>query len=362
VATLLEGSVRKAGDRLRVTVQLIEVATGYHRWSRRFDRTLDDIFAIQDEIAESVVASLRGTDLSGREKQALLRPQTLAAAYEYYLRGRQHLPRMTQPDLKQSADMFNRAIELDAEYGPAYAGLAIVHATLYEWFGAKEEDLVKAERASRRALELAPELAEAHGARGLVLSQSGRYAEAARAFDEAIRINPHLWDAYYYFARASFACGEIARSAELFGKAADVRQEDFQSPMLLAQSLRMIGKPEEAKEAGREGIRRAERILALNPRDERALSLGSLALFDDGQLARAIEWSERSLDIDPDDMSALFNAACLHSRAGRKEEALKVLERVFARGWGKRDWIEHDPDYDILRDDPRFKRLVEKLK
>jgi adenylate cyclase len=362
VGTLLEGSVRKAGNRLRVTVQLIEAANGYHRWSRRFDRTLDDVFAIQDEIAESVVSSLRGTDLSGREKQALLRPQTGAAAYEYYLRGRQHLPRMTQPDLNQSAHMFERAIELDAEYGPAYAGLAIVHATLHEWFGSKEEDLVKAERASRRALELAPELAEAHGARGLVLSQSGRYDEARRAFEEAIRINPHLWDAYYYYARASFACGEIARSAELFRKAADVRQEDFQSPMLLAQSLRMIGKPEEAKEAGREGIRRAERILALNPRDERALSLGSLALFDDGQLARAIEWSERSLEIDPDDMSALINAACMHSRAGRKEDALKFLERVFARGWGKRDWIDHDPDYDILRDDPRFKRLMEKLK
>jgi adenylate cyclase len=124
----------------------------------------------------------------------------------------------------------------------------------------------------------------------------------------------------------------------------------------------MIGRPEDAKAAGREGILRAERILALNPRDERALSLGSLALFDDGQMARAIEWSERSLEIDPDDMSALINAACLASRSGRKEEAIQFLERVFARGWGKRDWVEHDPDYDILRDDPRFKKMVEKLR
>jgi adenylate cyclase len=362
VGALLEGSVRKADNRLRITVQLIEVATGYHRWSQRFDRTLDDVFAIQDEIAESVATSLRGSVLSGREKQALQRPQTGAAAYEYYLRGRQHLPRMTQSELEKSAEMFERAIELDGRYGPAFAGLAMVHATLYEWFGAKDDALAKTERASLKALELAPALAEAHVARGFALSLSGKYEEAAREFDEAIRLNPKLWDAYYYFARASFASGDIPRSAELFRQAADVRQEDFQSPMLLAQSLRITGRLDEAREAGREGILRAERVLELNPIDGRALSLGSLALFDDGQQARAIEWSRRSLELDADDMSALFNAACLHSRAGEKEDAMGLLERVFARGWGKRDWIEHDPDYDILRDDPRFKRLLAKLK
>ena len=132
--------------------------------------------------------------------------------------------------------------------------------------------------------------------------------------------------------------------------------------MLLAQSLRMLGRPKEAADAGREGLRRAESMLVLNPLDCRALSLGSLALFDDGQKARAIEWSRRSLELYPDDMSALINAACLHSRMGQKEQALEVLERLFARGWGKRDWIDHDPDYDCLRDDPRFKKLLARLK
>ena len=362
VGTLLEGSVRKSDDRLRVTVQLIEVATGYHRWSRRFDRTLDDVFAIQDEIADSVVTSLRGSVLSQPEKRALLRPQTGAAAYEYYLRGRQHLPRMTQPDLQKSGEMFERAIELDAGYGPAFAGLATVHATLYEWFGAREDDLTKAERASQRALELAPSLAEAHVARGFALSLSRRYDEATHEFAEAIRLNPNLFDAYYYFARVSFARGEVSRSAELFRKASEVRQEDFQSSMLLGQSLRMLGQTKEAQKATREGIRRAEHILVLNPVDGRALSLGSGALFNDGQVARAIEWSQRSIELYPDDMGALVNAACLRTKAGQKEEALELLERVFARGWGKRDWVEHDPDYDILRDDPRFQKLLARLK
>jgi len=362
VGTLLEGSVRKADDRLRVTVQLVETATGYHRWSQRFDRKLDDVFAIQDEIAETVATSLRGSDLSGREKQALLRPHTGAAAYEYYLRGRQHLPRLTEVELEKSAEMFERAIALDAGYAPALAGLATVHATLYEWFGAKEADRTKAERTSQRALEIAPGLADAHVARGLALSLSRCYQEATQEFEAAIQINPHFFDAFYYFARTSFACGDVQRSAELFRRAGELCLEDFQSPMLLAQSLRMLGRMEEAEVAVRAGIRRAELNLALNPIDGRALSLGSGALFEDGQTERALEWSQRSLELYPEDMGTLINAACLRAKLRQKELALELLERVFARGWGKRDWVEHDPDYDILRDDPRFQNLLAKLK
>ncbi len=219
VGTLLEGSVRKANNHLRVTVQLVEVSSGHHRWSQRFDRTLDDVFAIQDEIANSVAASLRGDVLSPREQQAVTRPQTGTAAYEYYLRGRQCLPRMTAVDLRKSAEMLDRAVALDANYAPAYVGLAMAHATLHEWFGAKDEDRVRAERASERALELAPDLAEAHVAHGCALSLSRRYDEAGHEFEQAVRLNPNLFDAYYYHARTAFAQGEIARSADLFKKA-----------------------------------------------------------------------------------------------------------------------------------------------
>jgi tetratricopeptide (TPR) repeat protein len=211
-------------------------------------------------------------------------------------------------------------------------------------------------------LELAPLLAEAHVARGCVLSLSGRYDEAASEFEDAIRLNPNLFEAYYYFARSRFAHGDIERSAELFQKAADVRQEDFQSPMLLSQSLRMLGREKEGWEASFEGVRRVEHALVLNPVDSRALSLGSVHLFEIGQLERAMEWSHRSLELYPDDVSTLVNGACLRAKTGQKEAALGLLERVFARGWGKRDWVEHDPDYDSLRDDPRFQRLLARLK
>jgi adenylate cyclase len=362
VATLLEGSIRKTDHRLRITVQLVDVTNGYHRWSLRFDRTLEDVFAIQDEIAEAVVASLRGGDLSQREKAALRRPETTSEAYEYYLRGRQYLPRMSHPDLERSRAMFERAIALDAGYGPAWAGLATVHATLYEWFGASNDDLEATQRAGLQALELAPALAEAHTARGFALSLSRHYEEAEREFETAIEINPNSFDAHYYAARSSFARGAIERSAELFRSAADLRQEDFQSPSLLAQSLTMLGRLEEAHAASQEAIRRVERVLALNPVDGRALSLGSMALLADGQAERALHWSQKALDLYPEDMSALVCATCLRARTGQKEKALETFERLVALGWGKRDWVDHDPDYDSLRDDPRFQTLVAQLK
>jgi adenylate cyclase len=181
-------------------------------------------------------------------------------------------------------------------------------------------------------------------------------------FETAARINPHLFDAYYFYGRAAFAHGEVERSADLFRKASEVRREDFQSVILLAQSLRMLGRTNEAIAANREGIARAERAVALDSRDGRALALGSIALYEEGEQERAMQWSRRSLELYPDDMSAILNAACFRIRAGLLEEALEFIERAFARGWGKRDWVEHDPAYDPLRDHPRFKVLLANLK
>ena len=279
VSSIVEGSVRRAGDQLRITVQLIDVATGYHKWSQRFERTLGDVFAIQDEIAAQVATILRGGALSQREQRGLRRPHTAAEPYEYYLRGRQSLHRMRQQDLEESRRMFEGAIELDADYAPAWAGLATVHALLYEWWGSNDEDMHRADRASQIAMELAPDLADAHFARGFALSLHRRYDEAQIHFELAARINPNLFDAYYYYGRAAFARGEIEHSVELFRKAAEVRQEDFQSPTFQAQSLRMLGRMDEARAATREAVVRAERILALNPLDGRALAVGSLALL-----------------------------------------------------------------------------------
>jgi serine/threonine protein kinase/tetratricopeptide (TPR) repeat protein len=361
VTAVLEGSVRLAGGRLRVTVQLIDVKDGYHRWSQRFDRSSEDVFAIQDEIAERVATALRGV-LSANEKQALRRPETAMEAYDYFLRGVQLLHRFERKGMEMARAMFERAIALDPGYAPAHAGLADAHSWFYEWWGGGQADADAADEASRRALALAPNLAEAHASRGFALSSQRRYAEAAEEFEEAIRLNPRSFDAYYYYARTCFAWGRIERSVELFRRASELRPEDYQSSILLGQSLFVLGREQEARESNREGIRRAERQLELNPVDVRALALGANALNLDGQQARALRWSEKAIGLKPDDQSVLINAACVRAQAGLKEEALRLLEDCFSRGWGKRDWIEHDPDYDSLRDDPRFQALLARLR
>jgi len=362
VGSLLEGSVRKSGDRLRVTVQLIDVATGFHKWSEKFERDAGDVFAMQDEIAEKVATLLRGGELSMRERRAVHRQPTAVETFECFLRGRQRMHTMQQPHMDEARALYQRAIALDAEYAPAWAGLATLHALLYEWWGSKAEDLAEADRASRIAMELAPELADAHLARGYTLSNLRRYEEANQHFEAAARINPNLFDAYYYYGRAAFAAGDVEKSVELWRKAGEVRREDFESPLLQGQSLRKLGRMEEAREINREAVRRAERLLEVNPSNGRVLSFGAGALDQDAQLERAIEWARRAEQLYPDDMGVIINGACLRARNGMKEEALDMLERLFNKGWGKKDWVENDPDYDSLRAEPRFIAMMAKLK
>ncbi|HEU5134663.1 MAG TPA: winged helix-turn-helix domain-containing protein [Steroidobacteraceae bacterium] len=362
VGSLLEGSVRKAGDRLRVTVQLIDVASGFHKWSEKFERDAGDVFAMQDEIAEKVATLLRGGELSMRERRAVRRQPTAMETYECFLRGRQRMHTMQQPHMDEARALFQRAIALDAEYAPAWAGLATLHALLYEWWGSSDQDLAEAERASRIAMDLAPDLADAHLARGYTLSNQRRYREAQPHFEAAARINPNLFDAYYYYGRAAFAAGDTEKSIELWRKAGDVRREDFESPLLQGQSLRKLGRVQEALEVNREAVRRAERLLEVNPANGRVLSFGAGALDLDGQIERAIEWARRAEQLYPDDMGVIINGACLRARNGMTEEALDLLERMFNKGWGKKDWIENDPDYDSLRAEPRFIAMMAKLK
>jgi adenylate cyclase len=356
VNTLLEGSVRKAGDHLRITTKLVKAEDGSHLWSNRYDRVLEDVFAIQEDIAESVATALKGV-LTNKEKEAIRRPETNIQAYEYYLKGRALFHQIA---LKEAQLLFEKAIEIGPDYAFAYAGLADAHSWLYEWEGADPDDLMAAEENSQKALLLAPALSESHLSRGFVLSLSEKYDEAEQEFREAIRLNANNFDAYYYFGRSCFARGQIKESADLFRKAAEVRREDYQSLLLLSQSLRILGEP--LQEAAFEGIERAKKQLQLDPTDKRALSLAPTSMYDVGLKKEAFEMIDRALDIYPEDTGVLINAACLFAKAHNKEKALTILEKVLGKGFGKKDWIELDPDLDALRDEPRFKALLEKLR
>ncbi len=363
VEALLEGSVRKADDRLRVTVQLIEVASGYHRWSHRFDGQFKDVFAIQDEIAESVAASLRGGAAGPSERRTLHRAPTATAAYELYLRGRQHLPRIRHDDLTSAADSFRRAIELDPGYGPAYAGLATAHSTLYEWFGANDADLAGAERASQRALELAPDLAEAHVARGCALSLMRRYEDASKEFEEAIRLNPESVRRVLLLREdehslAAMSPGRRRSSGERPMSGRRIFKVRFSSRSHSRCWARRARRPPGGAKGFGAPSTCSRSIRATGGRCRSAPCTCSKR----GRPMRAIEWSERALELYPNDMSSLGNGACLQAKLGHADRAIALLERVSALGWGQRDWLERDPDYDSIRDDPRFQRLLTTFK
>jgi TolB-like protein/Flp pilus assembly protein TadD/tRNA A-37 threonylcarbamoyl transferase component Bud32 len=360
VRTVLEGSVQVAGRQLRVTARLVRATDGCTIWTERLDRELQDVLRIQDEIAERVVQSLRVV-LSQDERRAIQRGRTeVPEAYAAYLQGRQFFFHFRRKSLEHARQLFQQAIALDPAYARAYAGVADCASFLYLYFGTSHEELAEAEEASRRALELEPDLAEAHASHGLVLSLRGRYEEAARAFETAVGLNPSLFEARYFHARAAFHEGRLAEALQLFDEACQIR-EDYQARILWAQCYAAMGRDAEAAAAYQRARHVIEDHLELNPGDTRALMLGGSALARLGDTATAITWGERTLAIDPDDAVVLYGVACIFSMVGDGDRALDLLGRAVRAGFRKREWIEHDPDIDPLRGDPRYRAIMESL-
>jgi serine/threonine protein kinase/Flp pilus assembly protein TadD len=356
--TVLEGSVRKAGNRLRISAQLVKVADGYQLWSDRYDRELEDVFAIQDEIAENIVKALRVV-LSDKEKRAIEKaPTANVQAYEFYLRGRQYFHQWRKKGVEYARRMFERAMDIDSDYALAHAGAADCCSALYTWWDASKANLEGADSYSRRALDLDPELAEAHEARGLALTLRKQYEEAEAEFQEAIKLNPKLFEAYYFFARACLAQGKYEKAAELFERSSELQPEDYQSPVLLGEVYKALGRSADAEASNRRGVQLAEARLALNPDESRALVLGASAHCRLGNVARALDLIRQTLVLDPDDSGVLYNVACVYSNAGQPEEAISCLERAIQNGFGHWEWLEHDSDLDPLHAHPRFLALL----
>nr|MDQ3081550.1 protein kinase [Gemmatimonadota bacterium] len=298
VSTVLEGSVRKMGNRLRIAAQLINVADGYQLWSERFDRDVEDVFAIQDEISLAIFNALR-VILSEGEKKAIERDRSVnVQAYEYYLRGRQFIHQWSRTGLEYARQMFRRAIEIDPDYALAYAGLADSCSLLYMNCDAREQNLTQGNAASRRALELGPDLAEAHLAAGLVHSLSTRFKEAEREFEFAMKLDPTLFEAVYHYGRARIAQGEFAEAAKLFERACLLRPEDFQAPFFLAQCYVSMGMDEESRTMYHKAKRLIDERLELNPDDARATQLGAGMSANLGDSVAAIDYATRALKIN----------------------------------------------------------------
>ncbi|MEJ2385485.1 MAG: tetratricopeptide repeat protein [Xanthomonadales bacterium] len=356
VQNVLEGSVRKSGDRLRITAQLVKTADGYHLWSRQYDRGLEDIFRIQEEIAASIADALSVT----LEQSGLGDQQVTPKAYDYFLRGLSYFARHNIEDTVYARQMFERAIEAEPGFGRAWAGLAYTYGFEHMYFNASNVNRDEALRTSKRALELAPEWPESHIAAGIAHCMVQDYDAASAEFEQALELNPDSYEALYFFGRSKVHEGDLERARTLFERAAEVRPEDYQSVLLLPQLYHSAGDSEREMAAARKGIERARAVLELNPDDNRALNMGAFALLRLGRKDEAIEWMEESMRKAPTDSIVHYNAACLYALAGDAEKSIDCLENCrFRVGNLNREWLLHDSDLDAVRDHPRFAEILE---
>jgi TolB-like protein/Flp pilus assembly protein TadD len=362
VRAVLEGSVRKSGSRLRISAQLINVADGFHLWSEIFDRQLEDVFAIQDEIAGNIVKALRGILLTDRERRAIENAAPADfQAYDYYLRGRQFFHQFRRRGFEFARRMFERAIALDPNYARAHAGLADCHSFLFMYWDTCQTNLEQAGVASGRALELDPTLAEAHVARGLALSMRKQYAQAEQQFQSAIDLDPTLFEARYFYGRACLAQGRLLEAAKLFDEACELRPDDYQASSHLSSIYAGLGRKADSQAASQRCLDVVERHLELHPDDVRATYLGAVVQCQLGRSDRALEWADRALAMDPQEPVTLYNVACVYALQGRAEQAIDCLQNALKYGFAHREWIEHDADLSAIRTHPRFGQMLSSL-
>jgi len=359
VSVVLEGSVRKAGDRIRTTVQLINARDGYQFWASQYDHDMEDIFEIQEQIAQAVVNAMRVS--IGENK--LTQPKTQnTEAYDLYLKGNRFFNQPDKQNIFFARQLYKQAVELDPGYGLAWAKLASTYA--YEYLCSKRDAGVRneARRVSLKALELAPEIPESHIARGIAHSIFREYQEADLEFETAIGLNPNSFGAWFTYARSKNYQGDVSKAIDLYQKAAEISPEDYQSVLLQVSLLKGKGDLISARAKAKEGLRRARAFLKLNPDDNRAWNMGAAALQTLGNSAEAEKWVQTSLRNSPRDSVITYNAACFYALMGDTERSLDYLAQSADVGCLNLDWLEQDSDLDSLREHPRFEEIIARFK
>ncbi len=351
---VLGGSLRRSGNRLRITAQLVETRTGHALWAQRFDREMDDVFEVQDEIARSIAQAFR-INLSPQEEEKIAaKPTENSVAYDYYLRGRSYARRES---LEFALQMYEQAIKLDPSFALAHAGIAYICGFIYEL---REHDAKWVERgdaACNRALQLDANLAEALVARARISYSQHKHDEAIEFARRAIELKPDCEGAYNVLGRAYFASGRFQEAAEITEKAIEANGDDYNVFIPFVNALERLGRSDELKRYREMEMRTLDRQLELVPEDVRARSLLAADCANMGRADDAVRHLEMAVALRPHDSNVLYNAACTYAVLGKRKETLELLRRSLASGYSNADWPRQDPDLRLVHDDPEFMKL-----
>lgn len=353
-AYVLSGSLRRSGNRLRITAQLVESRTGHALWAQRFDREMDDMFEVQDEIARNIAQAFR-ISLSPQEEQKIAsKPTQNSVAYDYYLRGRSYARRES---LEFALQMYEQAIKLDANFALAHAGVAYICGIIHEVREHNPKWVERGEAACEKALQLDPNLAEALVARARIVYSQRNHEEAIALVKRAISLRPDCEGAYNVLGRAYFASGKFKEATELAEKAVEANGDDYNVFIPIVNSLERLGRTAELKRYREMEMRSLEHQLELVPEDVRARSLLAADYATMGNIDDAIRHLEMTVALRPNDSNVLYNAACTYAILRRKNEALDLLKRALAAGYANVDWPREDPDLTSVRAEPEFVKL-----
>ncbi len=360
VTHVLEGSVRKAGSRVRINAQLIDGVAGDHIWADRYDRDLTDIFAIQDEISKAIVAALKVTLLPKEKKAIEHRGTSSAEAYNLYLMAREHWITGSYASLHRDqvvARICKQATMLDASYARAWALMALAQSELFFTHQQSEDALSSAER----ALALDSSLPEPYCVKARYLADEGHDDQANELIETALRLDPDSWEANKEAARLIFRQGRISDAIPYFEKAAAVMDTDYHDAMMLICCYRAVDDKAGLARAAQMTLERAERVISQDPAHGGALAAGGVGSAALGERQRAQDWIDRALIVEPDNWNMRYNLGCvLSGYLNEPDAALEVLKPYFETVQSK-SHLRHsdvDPDLDPLRDDPRYQRML----
>jgi len=354
---VLEGSLRRAGDRLRITTQLVDTATGYPVWSERYDREMKDVFEVQDEIARKIAEALRLTLSPSEEEDLAAKPTDNLQAYDLFLRGRSYARRLTRQDLEFALQMYDNAVTQDPNFALAYAAIGNVCAEYHCNYSRDPVWIERARAASERAVALQPDVPEVMAAQGWILYAKGEYQDAIDIIRNVIARKRDCEGAYYLLLRTLFSSGRYQEIIQIADEAIEVSGTDYNVYVPVLNALTALGKDEALKNTRHRAIQALEAHLREVPEDARARVLIGGYYADDGRPEDSVRETKMAMTLRPHEALVHYNAACTFCSLGRRDEAMSALQKAWTEGMRDTDWARRDESLALLHGDPEFEKL-----